>query len=85
MFDFLCECLQSLQNPSISEVINVLHRSNICTHVQCFDSLESAGFGRIITRENDDTNFMLTATYFMMISIFLRFCMRSNVSSIRQK
>lgn len=85
MFDFLCECLQSLQNPSISEILNVLQRSTVCTQTQCFDNAETAGFGQIITRNDTDTNFMLTVTYFMMISVFLRYSMRSNVSSIRQK
>ena len=85
MFDFLCECLQSLQNPSISEILNVIHRSTVCTQTQCFENSETAGFGQIMTDNDTDTNFMLVVTYFMMISAFLRFSMSSHVSSIRQK
>lgn len=85
MFDFLCECLQSLPNPSIPEIINILRYSNVCTQTQCFENAETAGFGQIMTRDDTDTNFMLTLTYFMMISAFLRFSIRSNVSSICQK
>lgn len=85
MFDFLCECLQSLQNPSVSEILHVLQSSTVCTQTQCFENAESAGFGQIIQRNDTDSDFMLTVTYLMMISAFLRFSMRSNVSSMRQK
>ena len=85
MLDFLCECLQSLQNPSTSEIIHVLQRSTVCTQTQCFEDAETAGFGQIITHDNQETNFMLALTYFMMIGLFLHCRLRLNVSSVHQK
>lgn len=63
MWQTLCEVIK--QGLSIEDILQTINTNTVCTNVQCFDSLEDAGFG--IAPHHEEINYTFLIPFVVLL------------------
>lgn len=70
MFEFLCSCIQHMRTPGVQDVLRGIQQHTVCTDIQCFDTMQDAGFGHLQPTREGNYGFLILMT-FMIIYILM--------------